>query len=81
VVFIWSPAPVPHKGVVLAQIAVALGEKVNEITVAPKLLDELDLRGKVVAGDALYVQKKLSVEIVKRGGDYLWIVKGNQKGC
>jgi predicted transposase YbfD/YdcC len=73
-------AYLPHKGVVLAQIAVAVGEKANEITVAPKILEELDMGGKVVAGDAMYAQKKLSVAIVKRGGDYLWIVKGNQKG-
>lgn len=71
-------AYLPHKGVVLSQIAV--GEKANEITVAPKVLEELDLRGKVVAGEAMYAQKKLSVAIVKKGGDYLWIVKGNQQG-
>ncbi len=43
-----------------------------------ELLAELDLPGKVVTGDALYAQRDLSRDIVAQGGDYLWMLKGNQ---
>ena len=43
-----------------------------------ELLGELDLAGKVVTGDALYAQRDLSRDIVAQGGDYLWMLKGNQ---
>src|SRR5438105_10597128 len=71
-------AYLPKQGVVLAQVAV--GTKTNEITAAPRLLSSLDLRGIVVSGDAMQAQKGLSVQIVAAGGDYLWLVKANQKG-
>lgn len=48
------------------------------MTVAPDLLAELDLQGRVVTGDALYAQKELSRQVVEQGGDYFWIVKNNQ---
>ncbi len=50
----------------------------NEIAVAPRLLKRLDLRGKIVTGDALLAQRELSAPIVAAGGDYVWTVKGNQ---
>jgi predicted transposase YbfD/YdcC len=69
-------AYMPEKGVVLMQIEV--DKKENEIVVAPKLLDCLDLEGKIVTGDAMFAQRKLSVQVVEAGGDYLWTVKANQ---
>ncbi len=69
-------AYLPEEGIVLLQVAA--GDKENEITVAPKLLKGLDLRGKVVAGDALHTQRALSIQIQEEGGDYLWFVKDNQ---
>jgi hypothetical protein len=63
------------QNLVLAQTAVA--SKENEISAAPRLLKQVDLRGKVVSGDAMLAQKKLSRQIVQAGGDYLWIVKDN----
>ena len=71
-------AYVPKHGVVLAQMRVE--EKSNEITHAPKLLKQLDLRGVVVSGDAMFAQRKLSIQIVQAKGDYLWTVKDNQEG-
>lgn len=71
-------AYLPEQGVVLFQVEV--GAKTNEITAAPKLVSALDLRGVVVTGDAMQAQKALSVQIVGAGGDYLWLVKANQKG-
>jgi predicted transposase YbfD/YdcC len=69
-------AYLPQLGVVLAQVAVE--SKENEIVAAPKVLQQIDLRGLVVVGDAMQTQRELSVEIVAGGGDYLWLVKGNQ---
>lgn len=71
-------AYLPKEGVVLAQLAVEV--KGNEISIAPKVLGQIDLAGMVVVGDAMFAQKSLSVQIVGAGGDFVWIVKGNQKG-
>jgi predicted transposase YbfD/YdcC len=48
------------------------------LTVAPEVLAQLDLKGRVVTGDALYTQKDLSCQVVEQGGDYFWVVKDNQ---
>ena len=42
---------------------------------APELLGQVDLAGRVVTGDALYAQKNLSRQVVEQGGDYFWVVK------
>lgn len=68
----------PQEGVVLMQDEV--GAKENEISAAPKLLKQLDLRGKIVIGDAMHTQREVSKEIVRAGGDYVWTAKGNQAG-
>ena len=69
-------AYLPHEGIVLFQLAV--GSKENEISAAPQVLQALDLRGKIVRADALLTQRELSIQIVKAGGKYLWVVKDNQ---
>jgi hypothetical protein len=71
-------AVVTHKTpVVLAQRAV--GDKTNEIPEAHRLLEPLDLRGKVVTADAMHAQKELARFIVEqKGADYLFTVKENQ---
>lgn len=69
-------AYLPEEGWVLMQVAVE--SKENEITAAPRLLKCLDLRGKVVTGDALLAQRELSIQIVEAGGEYVWIIKDNQ---
>jgi len=66
----------PGEGITLAQIAIPHGQ--NEISVAPTLLGWVDLRNKVVIGDALHTQRQISIQIGKAGGNYLWTVKGNQ---
>ena len=65
----------PHEGIVLAQVAVE--SKENEIVAAPKVLATVDLRDKIVIGDAMQTQKELSIQVVKAGGDYIWYVKDN----
>jgi predicted transposase YbfD/YdcC len=69
-------AYLPEEGLVLLEVEVETKE--NEIVAAPKLLRQLDLRGKVVTGDAMQTQRQLSLEIVTAGGDYLWLAKDNQ---
>lgn len=66
----------PGEGVTLAQVAIE--NKQNEISAAPALLNYIDLRNKVVIGDALHTQRQVSIQIGKAGGNYLWTVKGNQ---
>ena len=69
-------AYVPAEGAVLIQMEVT--KKENEIVTAPHLLSCLDLRSKVVVGDAMQTQRELSAQIVTQGGDYIWVVKENQ---
>jgi predicted transposase YbfD/YdcC len=66
----------PGEGVTLAQVAIE--SKQNEITAAPALLGYVDLRNKVVVGDAMHTQRQISIQIGKAGGNYIWTVKGNQ---
>ncbi len=66
----------PTEGLVLMQMEV--DRKENEIAVAPRILQMVDLQGKVVVGDALHTQRDLSAQIVEAGGDYCWTVKDNQ---
>lgn len=70
-------AYLPAEGVVLMQVAVETKE--NELVAAPRLLASLDLRGRVVSGDALFTQHNLSVDILAQGGDYIWYAKDNQR--
>jgi predicted transposase YbfD/YdcC len=69
-------AYLPAEGWVLYQVEVV--NKENEISAAPRVLKCLDLRGKVVTGDAMFAQRDLSQQIVDAGGDYVWTVKDNQ---
>lgn len=64
-------------GVVLGQVAVA--DKSNEITAAPRLLAGRDLTGTVTTMDALLAQRGLAAQIRRQGGHYLMVVKANQR--
>ncbi len=66
----------PGEGITLAQVAIA--DKQSEVSAAPTLLGWVDLRNKVVIGDALHTQRQISIQIGKAGGHYIWTVKGNQ---
>jgi predicted transposase YbfD/YdcC len=66
----------PQQGVVLAQMNVQ--KKGREITFAPTLLKQIDLRGVVVSGDAMFDRRSLSLKVVQAHGDSLWIVKDNE---
>jgi hypothetical protein len=56
-------------------------DKTNEIPVARKMFERLDLVGRLVGLDALHTQMETACRIVQgAGADYLLTVKGNQKG-
>jgi predicted transposase YbfD/YdcC len=57
----------------------AVDQKENEIVAAPRALEQVEIAGKIISGDALHAQRALSAQIVERGGDYLWVVKENQE--
>jgi predicted transposase YbfD/YdcC len=69
-------AYLPSEGLVLMEVE--LEGKGCEIPGALKLLKMVDLREKVVMGDAMHTQRAASIQIVEAGGDYIWIAKGNQ---
>jgi predicted transposase YbfD/YdcC len=66
----------PCEGIVLFQVEVE--SKENEIVAAPRVLKCVDLKGKVVTGDAMFAQRELSQLVVEGGGEYVWTVKDNQ---
>jgi len=61
---------------VLGQVKVA--DKSNEITAIPTLLSRLDIAGSVITMDAMGCQKKIANQIIEKGGDYVFSLKGNQ---
>lgn len=59
----------------------AVAEGSNEIPAAQALLSRLDLEGSLVVADAMHTQTETArITVQDRGGDYLFTVKGNQKG-
>ena len=50
----------------------------SELAVAYRLIQHIDWQGKVLTGDALYCQRCLCSALRLAGGDYLFLVKGNQ---
>jgi len=69
-------AYLPSEGVVLMEVA--MEGRGSELPAAPQLLKSVDLRDKVVMGDALHTQRAVSLQIVVSGGEYIWFAKGNQ---
>lgn len=64
-------------GVVMGQLA--CGEKSNEITAIPKLLDMLEISGCIVTIDAMGTQKDIAEKIISKNADYVLTLKENQK--
>ncbi|MEP7289063.1 MAG: ISAs1 family transposase [Chloroflexota bacterium] len=65
----WLAVYAVEAGVVLNQVNVLAKE--NEISAAPKVLADVELRDKVVTGDAMFTQRNLSSQIIEAGGAYL----------
>ena len=51
----------------------------NEILVAKEVLFDMPLKGKFISGDAIFCQKEICNIIIKNEGDYIFVVKNNQK--
>ena len=56
-----------------------VGDKDNEITAIPKLLDMLDIAGAIVTIDAIGTQRAIMEKILSKDGHYLLHVKEKQK--
>jgi len=54
------------------------GEKSNEITAIPLLLEMVELRGCIVTIDARGCQTQIAEKIISREADYVLSLKGNQ---
>ena len=65
-----------ENGICLGQME--CGEKTNEITVIPQILDLLDINGSIITIDAMGTQRAIAKKIIENGGDYILAVKGNQ---
>jgi predicted transposase YbfD/YdcC len=65
-----------ENGFTMGQLAV--GDKSNEITGIPKLLEILHLEGAVVTIDAIGCQKKIAAKVREKKADYILAVKENQ---
>lgn len=65
------------QGKVMSQVEV--GRKENEISKAPEALKLVKISGKVLTGDAMHTQKRLSTQILEGQGDFVFPVKENQE--
>lgn len=66
-----------HSARVLAQTSVT--KKQHESHAIPSLLEGRDLRGCVITLDAGLTHPKIAQQIREQGGDFLMVVKGNQR--
>ena len=57
-----------ENGICLGQME--CGEKTNEITTIPQILDVLDIKGNIVSIDAMGTQTAIAKKIIEKGGDY-----------
>lgn len=64
-------------GLVLGHVKV--DSKSNEIKAIPKLLEMIDVAGRIVTTDAMGCQREIAGEIIERQGDYVFCLKGNQE--
>ncbi len=55
------------------------GEKSNEITAIPALLDLLDIKGTIITIDAMGTQKKIEKKILDKNANYILALKRNQE--
>ena len=68
---------VDNEGFCLGQVKTE--DKSNEITAAPDLLDNLNVKGHIVTADAMGCQTKIAKKIRSKKGDYVPALKLNQE--
>lgn len=68
-----------ESGVVLAQEPIH--EKTNEIPVMREILEQIEIKGKIITADAMHCQRETCAQIMeaKHCGDYVFGLKENQK--
>jgi predicted transposase YbfD/YdcC len=66
-----------ESGLALGQVRV--DEKSNEITAIPRLLELIDVKGRIITTDAMGCQRDVAKRIVDKKGDYVFCLKGNQE--
>ncbi|MEG4036889.1 ISAs1 family transposase [Microcoleus sp. S36b_A4] len=54
-------------------------KKSNELTAVPQLIEMLEIAGSVITIDAMGCQKDITSLIIKKKGDYVLALNGNQK--
>ena len=59
-------------------LATVAATKRNEVDAALEVLGLIELKGKIVTGDALHCNRKFVAKIIEKGGDYCLALKGNQ---
>lgn len=55
-----------------------VGDKSNEITAIPELLDLISIKGHIITIDAMGCQKEIAEKIINKEADYILAVKDNQ---
>ncbi|WP_245470615.1 ISAs1 family transposase, partial [Mesorhizobium sp. M2C.T.Ca.TU.002.02.1.1] len=63
----------------LCLAAVSPGTAENEVEAALKVVELIDLAGRMVTADALHCHKRMAETITERGGAYLLALKGNRR--
>jgi predicted transposase YbfD/YdcC len=53
-------------------------QKSNEIPAVQDMLDSLHIKNTLISADAMHAQTETAKNIISKGGDYLFTVKGNQ---
>jgi predicted transposase YbfD/YdcC len=66
-----------ENGLTLGQVKV--DNKGNEITAIPKLLEMIDVKGRIITTDAMGCQRDIVKRIIDKKGDYVLCLKGNQE--
>lgn len=59
-------------------VQTAVDRKENEIPAAARVLEQIDISGKIITADALHTQRAISAAIVEAQADYIFPVKENQ---
>ncbi|MER9470870.1 ISAs1 family transposase [Mesorhizobium sp. M0482] len=63
----------------LCLAAASPGDGENEVEAAIKVVELIDLTGRLVTADALPCHTRMAQAIIQRGGDYLLALKGNRR--
>ncbi len=66
-----------ESGLALGQVKV--DDKSNEIMAIPKLLEMIDVKGRIITTDAMGCQKDIVTRVIDKKGDYVLCLKGNQE--